>query len=265
MLVFPALHVALPHLRTSQVTDHGPRLVEWVAEGSLDAAFVAIAAQMELPRGVTHQVVGLDPLAVLVPATCDLRSMGRRQLTGRAVATYTIDHSGEELDRRLVALGAIPNRAATAETAVRLGRMLGNPVVLPRSLLRAYLIDGDRELAVRFGGPRLSLVSRLPIAPHWTSAVPVVPLRVLRRQSPFGRLIVPGRMAAATCRGQCTSPRSLKIRTRSPSDSPRASASAGCMSSFASGRGSCPSVELIVRSLAGEMSASGYLSVAGSG
>ena len=28
MLVFPALHVALPHLRTSQVVDHGPRLVD---------------------------------------------------------------------------------------------------------------------------------------------------------------------------------------------------------------------------------------------
>ena len=147
ILVFPALHLALPHLRTSQVTDHGPRLVEWVAEGSLDAAFVAIAGQMELPRGVTHQVVGMDPLAMLVPATCDLRSAGRRQLAGRVVVTYTIDHSGEDLDRRLVALGAIPNRTATAETGVRLGRMLGNPVVLPRSLLRAYLAEGDRELS----------------------------------------------------------------------------------------------------------------------
>jgi len=49
MLVFPALHVALPDLRTSQVVDHGPRLVDWVAEGSLDAAFVAIAGQIELP------------------------------------------------------------------------------------------------------------------------------------------------------------------------------------------------------------------------
>ncbi len=28
MLVFPSLHVALPQVRTSQVTDHGPRLVE---------------------------------------------------------------------------------------------------------------------------------------------------------------------------------------------------------------------------------------------
>ena len=31
-----------------------------------------------------------------------------------------------------------------------------------------------------------------------TSAVPVKPLRVLRRQSPFGRLTVPGRIDGAT-------------------------------------------------------------------
>jgi DNA-binding transcriptional LysR family regulator len=174
LLVFPALHVALPHLRTSQVVDHGARLVEWVAEGSLDAAFVAIAGQMELPKGVTHQVVGVDPIAVLAPATCDLHSASRRQFTGRVVITYTVDRSGEDLDRRLVALGAIPTRAATAGTAVRLGRMLGYPVVLPRSLLRVYLTEGDREFGLRFGGPRLSLVSRVPIAPVWKEALPIV-------------------------------------------------------------------------------------------
>ena len=48
------------------------------------------------------------------------------------------------------------------------------PVVLPRSLLRAYLTDGDRELGLRFGGPRLSLVSRVPIAPVWEEALPIV-------------------------------------------------------------------------------------------
>ena len=58
-------------------------------------------------------------------------------------------------------------------------------------------------------------------------------------------------------RWQCTSPRSLKIRTTSSSSSPRARASSGCISSLTSERGSSPSVELIVRSLAGEMSASG--------
>ena len=108
MLLFPALHVAVPDLRISQVVDHGPRLVEWVAEGSLDAAFIAIAGQMELPKGVTSRVVGVDRIGILVPASCDLRSSDRRQFAGRTVITYTIDYSGEELDRRVVALGASP-------------------------------------------------------------------------------------------------------------------------------------------------------------
>jgi hypothetical protein len=175
MLVFPSLHVALPHLRTSQVVDHGPRLIDWVAEGSLDAVFVAIAGQIELPKGVTRHVVGVDRLGVLAPATCGLRSTDRRQFAGRTVVTYTSDYSGEELDGRVVALGATAYRAATAETAVRLGRLLGHPVIMPRSLLRTYLIDGDRELNThRFGGPRLSLVTRVPVAPYWKTALPVL-------------------------------------------------------------------------------------------
>lgn len=175
MLVFPALHVAMPAMRISQVVDHGPRLVDWVAEGSLDAAFVAIAGQMELPKGVTRRSVGVDRFGILAPASCDLRSSDRRQLIGRTVITYTVDHSGEELDRRVVSLGATPTRAATAETAVRMGRLLGCPVVMPRSLLRAYLGDSDREIATsRFGGSRLSLVSRVPTPPYWAQALPIV-------------------------------------------------------------------------------------------
>lgn len=175
MLVFPALYLALPHLRTSQVVDHGPRMIDWVTEGSLDAAFVAIAGQVELPKGVTGEVFGMDRIGVLVPAACDLRSTDRRELSGRTVVTYTTDYSGEDLDGRVVALGATPYRAATAETAVRLGRLLGHPVVMPRSLMRAYLADDDRVLdATRFGAPRLSLVSRVPTAPYWRGALPVV-------------------------------------------------------------------------------------------
>ena len=173
MLVFPALHVALPLLRTSQVVDHGPRLVGLVHEGSMDAAFVAIAGQIELPKGVAREELGLDRIGVLVPAMCDLQSTGRRELAGRTVVTYTTDYSGEELDGRVVALGATPYQAATAETAVRLGRLLGHPVLMPRSLLRTYLTDSDRELATpRFGGPRLSLVTRVPAAPYWKTALP---------------------------------------------------------------------------------------------
>ena len=44
-----------------------PRLVDWVAEGSLDAAFVAIAGQIELPKGVTSRVVGVDRIGILAP------------------------------------------------------------------------------------------------------------------------------------------------------------------------------------------------------
>jgi hypothetical protein len=59
---------------------------------------------------------------------------------------------------------------------VRLGRLLGYPVVMPRSLLRTYLADSDRELVTpRFGGPRLSLVTRVvPTTPYWKSALPIV-------------------------------------------------------------------------------------------
>ena len=172
MLVFPALHVALPELRISQVVDRGPRLVDWVAEGSLDAAFIAIADQMELPKGVGGHVIGVDRIGVLAPAGCDLQSTDRRQFAGRTVVTYTSDYSGEELDSRVVALGATPYRAATAETAVRLGRLLGHPVVMPRSMLRAYLTDSDREFVTpKFGGPRVSLVYRVPMAQRWRRAV----------------------------------------------------------------------------------------------
>ena len=202
MLLFPALHVAMPHMRTTQVVDHGRRLVEWVAEGSLDAAFVAIAGQMELPKGVTSRIVGVDRFRLLAPASCDLRSSDRRQLAGRTVVTYTIDHSGEELDRRVVSLGATPLRAATAETAVRMGRLLGHPVLMPRSLLRAYLNDTDRELATpAFGGPRLALVNRVPTPPLWAEALPIVrrelDLARPRRTPDEGSSTVPGSLTTS--------------------------------------------------------------------
>ena len=98
-----------------------------------------------------------------------------------------------------------------------------------------------------------------------TSAVPVWLLRIDRRHSPFARLTVPGRIVGSTLSVQCTSPSALKTRTPSLSSSPRTAASSGCMSSFVSAPGSSPSVELIVFSLAGEISASGYCSVPGSG
>lgn len=79
---------------------------------------------------MSSRVVERDLIVVVVPVGFDLRTTDSRQLGGRTMISCTTDLSGEELDRRLVAPGASPNRAATGETAVRLGRLLGCPVLL---------------------------------------------------------------------------------------------------------------------------------------
>ena len=52
-ILFPILDADLPDRDIQQQVDHGHFLVERVAEGTMDAAFVAIADQMTLPRGTT--------------------------------------------------------------------------------------------------------------------------------------------------------------------------------------------------------------------
>ena len=91
-----------------------------------------------------------------------------------------------------------------------------------------------------------------------TSALAVAPLNVLRAQRPFGSDTVPGRTSGVTVASQCTSPRSLKMRTgvafgnRSRGARRRDESSARAMP----GRSS-PSVDEIVCSLAGEIRLSG--------
>jgi hypothetical protein len=79
---------------------------------------------------------------------------------------------------------------------VRLGCLLGHPVVMPRSLLRTDLADSDRELITpRFAGPRLSLVPRVPTTPYWKSALSIVGMGL----GLSGSLLTPDRNAAAGC------------------------------------------------------------------
>ena len=89
------------------------------------------------------------------------------------------------------------------------------------------------------------------------SAVAVDWLNELRRHSPLARLTVPSRMASVTSTRQCTSPSALNTRTASPVATPRAAASPVFMCSTAGRVRSSPSVELIVFSVAGEISARG--------
>ncbi|MEU8264526.1 LysR family transcriptional regulator [Micromonospora sp. NPDC048999] len=168
--LFPALEELLDGVIVNQVTDHGDRLVEWVGEGSLDAAFVAIANQMRLPATVSAVPVASDRLARLTPAALSVKG-GRRPFAGLDVVAYTYDMSTDTLHQRLSELGARPRTAATAETAVRMARLLGCPAVLPRGLGLAYAQEGERVTTMSIPG-RLTLfmVTRRP-APQAFAAV----------------------------------------------------------------------------------------------
>ncbi len=90
-----------------------------------------------------------------------------------------------------------------------------------------------------------------------TSALAVAPFRVLRAHSPFGSETVPGRISAVTLTWHCTSPRSLKTRTASPSVIARAAESSGCILMRATAGRSSPKVDEMVCVLAGEIRLSG--------
>ncbi|MFC4017592.1 hypothetical protein ACFOW4_06500 [Micromonospora sp. GCM10011542] len=146
-----------------QVTDHGDRLVEWVGEGSLDAAFVTVANQMRLPVTAVASPVAVDRLALLTPPGVRL-APGRRPFADLDVVAHSYDTSADALHRRLSALGARPRPAATGETAVRMGRLLGCPVVLPRGLALAYAAPDEQVAPAPVPGRfTLFLVTRRPV------------------------------------------------------------------------------------------------------
>ena len=173
--LFPALEQLMADAIVNQVADHGDRLVEWVGEGSLDAAFVAVANQMRLPATVSAVPLAGDRLAVLTPPAVSLGA-GRRPFGGLDVISYTYDMSAEALHNRLSELGGRPRTAATAETAVRMARSLGCPAVLPRGLALAYAEDGEHVSPVSVPG-RLTLfmVTRRPTSPEFAAVVTRLP------------------------------------------------------------------------------------------
>ncbi|MFG2102183.1 LysR family transcriptional regulator [Micromonospora echinaurantiaca] len=176
--LFPPLQELLGDATVHQVTDHGDRLVEWVGEGSLDAAVVAIANQMRLPGTAAAVPLGHDRLAVLTPPGVELGA-GRRPFAGADVVAFTYDMASDVLHRRLAELGARPRPAATAETAVRMGRLLRAPVVLPRALGVAYAEPAERVLPVAVPGRlTLFLVTRRPTPPGLAAAMAGLPTRL---------------------------------------------------------------------------------------
>jgi DNA-binding transcriptional LysR family regulator len=142
--VLPIVDAGLAGVVVDQVVDHGHHLVDWLDEGTLDGAVLAIADQMDLPRSIRRHRLGTDELVLVLPRGVPGPSGGGRPLRGRAVVFSTYDASGDAVQRRLVDLGAVPTRAATVQTALGVARRRSIPAVVPRSIC----LPGPRERMV---------------------------------------------------------------------------------------------------------------------
>jgi DNA-binding transcriptional LysR family regulator len=133
--VLPALDALLPDLVVEQHVEHGDRLIEWLDEGTLDGAVLAIADQVDLPRSIRRHRVGTDTLAMFLPAGVPALRSGRQSLHGRDVVFATYDAASEPVRARLVAAGALPRRAATVQAAVQIARDRRHLAVAPGAAL----------------------------------------------------------------------------------------------------------------------------------
>jgi DNA-binding transcriptional LysR family regulator len=131
--VLPVVDDALDPVVVDGVVEHGNRLIDWLDEGTLDAAVLAIAGQVELPRTLRRHRIGTDDLVLLLPPAVPAPRDPRHPLRGRVVVFASYDADVESLRRRLVAAGAEPRSAATVQTAIGIARLRGWAAVVPRS------------------------------------------------------------------------------------------------------------------------------------
>lgn len=174
-LLFPALDALLPDVAMEQRLDHGPVLAGWVAEGTMDAAFVAIAHQVRLPTGVVAHPIGRDPLALFRAAGVPPIGPGRTPLRGRQVIVSTFDLRLDQLMQRLHGLGADVRRGITLATAISMARRRGHLAVLPRSAVATDLHDNESidRLPFRMSVQLTMITGRRP-DPRLTDVIPAL-------------------------------------------------------------------------------------------
>ncbi len=177
-MVFTALEIELDGLLVVPEIDHGPALIRRVARGTLDAAFVTIAEQTVIPRGLTRSLVGESPLVLVLPGGAEPpAARGRRPLAGRTVFYYAVDLAGEDARERLAALGARPRPGATMEATMLTARHRRCPALVPEFAARWYAAGDDQ--IVRSPLPGRVTVSLVTRPPQPSALVDVLP--ALRR------------------------------------------------------------------------------------
>ncbi|MGW2179137.1 LysR family transcriptional regulator [Streptomyces sp. NPDC001732] len=181
-MVFTALDVELDGVTVHPEVDHGPTLLRQVHEGLLDAAFVTIAEQTVVPRGLQRSIVGDCPLVVVLPDGAPDLVAGTRPFAGRIVVYSTIDLAGEVVRQRLSSLGAVPRPGATLETTLRVARHRRCPALVPELAAHWYAAPGDRIVRSPVPGrTTLSVVNRLPQPATLATALPRLARRILGR------------------------------------------------------------------------------------
>jgi DNA-binding transcriptional LysR family regulator len=133
--VLPVVDEALAPDVVEGVVDHGDRLISWLDEGTIDAAVLAIASQVELPRTLRRHRIGTDDMVLVLPPGSTAQHPSVRGLRNRCVVFATYDTDVDSLRRRLSAHGAEPRRAATVQTAIGIARRRHWPAVVPRSAI----------------------------------------------------------------------------------------------------------------------------------
>ncbi|MDR7384030.1 LysR family transcriptional regulator [Promicromonospora iranensis] len=171
--LFAVLDVLLDDVVVQPEVEHGPRLLEWVERGTLDAAFVTIAKQVPIARGLVITEVGQHDLVTLLPHGAPERGQGRRPYTGQTVVCCALDLSRDVLLQRLTDLGAHVRQAATAESAVRTARERRCAVVVPDMVAHWYAAPGDRIVPAPVRSRvRLSMVTRSPAPSDLVDVLP---------------------------------------------------------------------------------------------
>jgi DNA-binding transcriptional LysR family regulator len=116
----------------------------------MDAAFIAIADQMALPRGAVARPVGRDELVLFVPAGVALPGTGKYPLRDRDLPFSTYDRGADEIRARLIAHGANARRGITLATTVAMARRRSQLALIPRSALSHELGPGEQLVPATF-------------------------------------------------------------------------------------------------------------------
>ena len=173
---FPALDELVGDaVRLSTVVHHGDEMIDLVAEGSMDAALIGIAEQVQLPPHVVAHRLGTDELVAFVASGVQPPRRGSLPFLDRVVTYAPYDNSGPLIAERIAALGGTPRHAATAPVALEISRRRDGIAIVPSSAARMSGRPGDRVMASRVDLPvRLSVIARGELDPVLAAALPAL-------------------------------------------------------------------------------------------